>query len=167
MLALGGSMAINFAETGWMGLFPPLIAGALIHLVGVVLRAFAGLETSTDSDSDDAPAPGVEHKMPSSESPPKPPVFNMPLVTYEEMQKPSPKPRSRPVSLEKTATAGIEPFELVSRALNEAHALDKPEPTGPELLALVRAAGHDVNKDYGRTAKARWKKNREQVIVDG
>lgn len=132
--ALAGSMVINVSETGWPGLFPPLIAGALIHLVGVVLRAFARLAS---------PEPVLD---------PEPQV--KPFV--------APEPRVvRP-----TPVSPISPKELVSRMLNDALATGKAEPTGEQLTEAVRKAGHDVNPNYGRSAKSTWKKaQREQVSI--
>jgi hypothetical protein len=149
--ALCGSMAINFAQTGWPGVFPPLIAGALIHLVGVVLRAFDRLRNEpTTGASQEA-----EHEMPPVVAGPDP-------VEVKTAPNPSPRPVPK-VSLAKKSE--VQPYELVSRLLIEAYAKEADEPSGARLTAAVRAAGHDVNDNYGRSAKARWKKNREQVSI--
>lgn len=161
MGALVGSMFINYAETGWIGVFPPLIAGALIHLVGVVLRAFARLDVpsapSEDSVLVDSSDAGEEHLMPSTSTLPD-------LST--QATPPSPKKPDLVVppllSLRKGA-GDKSAYEIVSHALTAAHASGADEPSGADLTRVVREAGHAVNDNYGRSAKARWKNKREQV----
>lgn len=143
--ALLGSMLINYEETGWIGVFPPLIAGLLIHLVGVTLRAHAKLVSAEDN-------PLVVEVVPA-------PVLK-PAVPVEV--------KPAPVLVKKSDNViAISAFEIVSRMMNEAYAKGWSEPTGPELTAAVREAGHAVNNEFGRTSKARWKKQRERVIIDG
>jgi hypothetical protein len=143
--ALLGSMKINLDQTGWIGVFPPLIAGLLIHLVGVTLRAHARLVLVEDSPVVVEVAPPV-----------------VPEVSAPVEVKPAPAP------VKKSDNAlGVSAFEIVSRMLNEALVMERAEPTGPELTAAVRRAGHSVNDNYGRTSKAVWKRKREQVSVNG
>jgi hypothetical protein len=136
--ALLGSMKINLDQTGWIGVFPPLIAGLLIHLVGVTLRAHAKLVSVEDN-------PVVVQEV------------SAPVVS-----KPAPVPVKK-----SDAPLEVPAFEIVSRMLNEALVMERSEPTGPELTAAVRRAGHNVNDNYGRTSKAVWKRKREQVNVNG
>jgi hypothetical protein len=144
--ALLGSMKINYDQTSWIGIFPPLIAGLLIHLVGVTLRAHAKLVLVEDTIPVVEVAPAVVKKAPA-------------LVEVA---------KSAPVSVKKPEkTSEISAFEIVSRMMNEAYAKGWPEPTGPELTEAVRQAGHVVNNEFGRTTKARWKKQRERVKLDG
>lgn len=155
LLALSGSMLINFLETGLDGVFPPLIAGALIHLVGVVLRAYHQLEEKAEAGASIAsPVPAEKHEELPVDSPPAMPVEHADEEQFEDEE----------VSGDDKADT-VKAFEIVSRMLNEAYALGVAEPTGPEILAAVRAAGYEVNDNYGRTAKARWKKKRDRVGV--
>lgn len=166
VLALGGSMLINYAETGWPGVFPPLIAGALIHLVGVVLRAFARIEESpvessaADAESElvhadesantDAPqTPAGPGAVPVTSTPPatrtvladSDPEADVPMTeTPSELDRPEP------------ATAA----DLVRRILGSAYATGRALPGGAELTAACQKAGFDVNPNYGRSARARW-----------
>jgi hypothetical protein len=143
--ALAGSMKINYDQTGALGVWPPLIAGLLIHLVGVTLRAHAQLAATEDA------LPVVE--VPAS-------VVELPVV----IDTPIPSPVKK---LKVETVLAVRPFEIVSRMMNEAYAKGWDEPTGPELTEAVRAAGHEVNDNYGRTSKATWKQKRKQVSVDG
>lgn len=143
--ALLGSMKINYDQTSWIGVWPPFIAGLLIHLVGVTFRAYARLNSVEDSPLvvEVALAPVIKS-----------------AVSVEA------KPASVLVKKSDSVVA-ISAFEIVSRMMNEAYAKGWSEPTGPELTAAVREAGHAVNNEFGRTSKARWKKQRERVIIDG
>lgn len=140
VLALAGSMAVNAAETDWVGLFPPLIAGALIHLMGVVLRAFAALDRDADSDLDK-----VEDV--ASGSVPGP---ILPVATVD------------PPSVRSAAEAG-------RAVLNRAYAEGAELPSGAEITAACRVAGFEVNDNYGRSLRAAWLKKhpgaREAVTV--
>lgn len=150
VLALAGSMYIGAVETGVQGAIPPLIAGGLIHLVGVVLRAYSDLERDIDDESTGSPVTEKSEDV-------VPPVEEPPVVPAVEQS----------VDVDSPVDEKVEPFEIVSRMLNKAYALGDPEPTGPELTEAVRAAGYTVNDNYGRTAKARWKKQNERVTVNG
>jgi hypothetical protein len=178
--ALLWSMFINQAETGWVGIAPSIIAGALIHVVGLVLRDLRRLETA---DSRSVPLPTgsadtsveVEQAMPSAD-PVAPPVSPPPVVDEPDVM--TPKARNHSPATGASASAGISPpvapsllpvglsaREIVFRLLNEAHAKDLPEPSGPALTAAVRNAGYEVNDEYGRTTKARWRKSREEAAA--
>lgn len=173
VLALLGSMGLNYAETGWPGVLPPFIAGSLIHLVGVVLRAFASLnkDVPPNPETDVAPA-GEEHGMPTLS-----PEKAEPEQSVEDTAPAQPTPQALvdtegspavvvvpapapPVSEEPAYSlppAGLPPQEIVFWILNEAYVRDDELPSGPQLTSAVRAAGHTVNDEYGRTTKARWR----------
>ncbi len=169
--ALSWSMVINQAETGWIGVAPPLIAGALIHLVGLVLRDFRRIDNEADAppqiETADAPK-RVEHTLPSVVSEAVGPVTPVvPVQPSPTVDKPvdMQKPRKVASVLISSLPSGLPAQEVVFWLLNEAHAHDWPEPKGPELTAAVREAGHSVNDEYGRTTKARWRKAREEVRI--
>lgn len=152
-LALAGSMLINFSETGWPGVFPPLIAGALIHLVGVVLRAFAELDRRADAPASSGSVDSVTETVPVAEE------QIMPSTDPPQVVKPqAPAPAQKPHVVRTAA-------EVVYGMLERAERDGAPEPTGAELTQAVRGAGHDVNDAYGRTTKARWKRTRADRVA--
>jgi hypothetical protein len=165
-LALVGSMVLNYAETGWPGLFPPLIAGLLIHLVGITLRALAALNKGgiVEDKVDVSAKPDIKPEIKRESAPPSvKPVPEKTVVLEKKLAPVAPPvvPAASPVST--SMPGGLAPQEIVFWLLNEAHATDGAQPTGPELTAAVRAAGHIVNDEYGRTTRARWAKARKEV----
>lgn len=175
MGALGGSMYINYLETGVDGVFPPLIAGALIHLVGVVLRAFARIEKDSAKESAkksakespavdaesapvhapvsvalDAPQiPAEPREVPPTLAPPVPPA---PVLA--DLDRSADEPAETPAVLDRDAPAS--PMDTVRQILGSAYAKGEALPGGAVLTAAVREAGFEVNDNYGRSARARW-----------
>lgn len=154
--ALSGSILINYSETGLPGVFPPLIAGVLIHLVGLVLRAHP-VNPTAGSGSVDVETVGVdvsvEHQMPSTDPSPDV-VVPKPVVPA--------RPAIKPVAV---PDPELTPSQIVFGLLDAAHSKGVPLPGGPELTQAVRAAGHEVNDEYGRTTKARWRKRGDDQVA--
>ncbi|MFA7264799.1 MAG: hypothetical protein WC054_00565 [Candidatus Nanopelagicales bacterium] len=149
LAALAGSMAVNYAETGWPGVFPPLIAGALIHLVGVVLRAMK-------------PAPAHVHERHQHVQERVQDEVEKALVVSEPAQEIVTEPAPVVLSLAKSPVGS--PQEVAFAILDQAAREGRELPSGPELVAAVRKAGHGVGDDYGRTTKGRWRAARKSEV---
>jgi hypothetical protein len=180
-------MLINVDQYGWIGSPAPLFAGLLIHVVGLVLRAYGEHAKADAGDSErqvrepvvtlpvevehEMPTPGSGLAEPEERKLPAPPLPNVVETVPEPVAEtaveiPVPVltvvPKTEPVS-SSSLPAGLDPQEIVFWLLNEAHARDLPLPSGPELTAAVREHGHEINNEYGRTTKARWVKARKKV----
>ena len=171
--ALIGSMAINSAETGLIGAAPPLVAGLLIHLVGLVLRDFRRIDAEADAPQQTevvATPLGSEHLMPLT-------IAETAGPDFDSVQPPASPEPDRSVGSPATAVPAPSedsvpalsllppergPQEIVFAMLDRALSDGLDLPSGPKLTAAVRAAGHVVSDEYGRTTKARWRKSREE-----
>lgn len=170
--ALLGSMAVNVAGHGWIGIFCPLISYFLIHLVGRVLRAGAARLRGADTAAETRVAAEVPAADVVETTAPAP--VEIEPVEAEEPQVvavTAPEPVAETAELPEPVRLQVAPprFEsgadVVRHLLETATAHSRELPGGSELTRAVREAGFQVNDNYGRTQKARWVAARERVAV--
>lgn len=178
--ALIGSMAVNVAGHGWIGIFCPLISYFLIHLVGRVLRAGAArmavddtvAETRTVA-ADETPAvaevPVVDVPVTPAPAPVAIEPVEVPQAQVAAVTAPEPVVETaalpEPVRLHAAPPSFESGADVVRHLLETATAHGRTLPGGSELTRAVRDAGFQVNDNYGRTQKARWVAAREKVAV--
>lgn len=169
--ALIGSMAVNAAGHGWVGILCPLISYFLIHLVGRVLRAGARRHALADTPAAVAETP-VTPELDVVVPDPTPPLVPRPSPLPEPAPLvPEPEPVVTEPEVEETpapAHLTVLPRRFSSAADMARDLLDSSsgEMGGAEITRKVRDAGFSVGDNYGRSMKARWvAAQREEVAV--